>query len=329
MSELIPEIKSSHVGSFPLSHKDELIGKILNDLTRIGLDVPPYPQMRSFINMFLDPLAELGLLDKREDFFFSTPEKLLSNSVPEIRIPEAVKALDYIKRSKLNFKGLRGPVTGAFTLASRVYFTKDISKGLSATALANKRVLKDFFIPYVRSCIKFLSKLGYTHLFVDEPILGVITGRKNILFGYDKEDVEEALNFVFSDASGKIRGIHVCGVVSRNLFQILASIASLNIINFEFYDSRRNLKIIDAETLESGSKLLAPGVASSKKPIVEPVKEIKSLLNELMNATGGRIDLVSADCGFGGLGTGSGMEMYRIGLMKLRNIVKAIEELNT
>ena len=325
----MPEIKSSHVGSFPLSHKDELIGKILNDLSRIGLDVPPYPQMRSFINMFLDPLAEVGLLDKKEDFFFSTPERLLSNSIPEIRIPEAVKALDYIKRSRLNFKGLRGPVTGAFTLASRVYFTKDISKGLSATALANKRVLKDFFIPYVRSCIKFLSKLGYTHLFVDEPILGVITGRKNILLGYDKEDVEEALNFVFSDALGKIRGIHVCGVVSRNLFQILASIASLNIINFEFYDSRRNLKIIDAETLESGSKLLAPGVASSKKPIVEPVEEIKSLLNELLNAAGGRIDLVSADCGFGGLGTGSGMEMYRIGLMKLRNIVKAIEELNT
>jgi len=324
---LVSDIKTSHVGSFPLSHKDELIGKILEDLSNIGLDIPPYPQMRSFINIFLDPLSEAGLLDKRGDFFFSTPESLIKNSPPEVNIPEAIKAVNYVKRKQLGFKGLRGPITGAFTLASRVYFTKNISEGLGATALANKRVLNEFFMPYVRSCIKFLSNLGYTHIFVDEPILGVITGRKSILFGYRKEEVKEVLNYVFRDTLGKTRGIHVCGVISRNLFQILADVESINIINFEFYDSRRNLKVIDAETLESEDKILAPGVASSKKPTIESVEEIKSLLKELYKITGGRMDLVSADCGFGGLGTGSGMKMYRIGLMKLRNIVKAVKEL--
>jgi len=127
------------------------------------------------------------------------------------------------------------------------------------------------------------------------------------------------------------RGVHVCGRISSNLFSILASIDEIQILNFEFHDTPENINVVDKTVLEKYDKVLAPGVASSKKPVVESTEEILSLLKRIYDKAGGRIDLISADCGFGGLreSAGSGVNAYSIGLAKLKNIVQAARALAT
>ncbi len=320
-------IRTSHVGSFPLNDEEGAIPKVMMDLKDIGLDIPPYPQIRSFIDIFLDPLADKGILRKEGDFFYTDAEMLMGET-PQADVPEAVQAVKALEELGLVFQGLRGPVTGPFTLASRVYLSSDVNEGLKATALARKELVRNFFVPYVASGLRLMHSLGYTHIFIDEPVLGVIVGRRRVLFGYSEEDIKEVIDTVFEGLSDRIHGIHVCGIISKYLFHILSQVDSLDILNFEFHDSRPNLKVVDHELLESGGKILAPGVASSKKPVVEPVEDILNLLKQVYVKADGQIDLVSADCGFGGLGGDDPQFMYMVSLKKLGNIVKAVKILN-
>jgi 5-methyltetrahydropteroyltriglutamate--homocysteine methyltransferase len=322
-------IRTSHVGSFPLPYSLENISRIIDDLWRIRLSAPPYPQLRSFISIYLDPLVDEGVLERKGDFYFlNERERLKILEHYEPMIPDAKYSIEYIKNKNYGFKWLRGPVTGVFTLASRIYLEKDISKGLSATLLREKDLLK-YIETYVHRSLDLLSRLGYNILFVDEPVLGVIVGRRRILFNYEPENIIDKLNTVFENIPGE-HGIHVCGRISPRLFKILAETDRLDILNFEFYDNPQNINSIDSETLLSSDKKLAPGIASSKKPRVESINELKDLLIKIGELVDWRIDLVSADCGFGGLASESGdpFEAYRIGLEKLRNIVFVVNEVS-
>ncbi len=323
-------MRTSHVGSFPLPHSLENIERILLDLASIGLDIAPYPQMRSFIEIYLDPLVEIGILEKRGDLFISSLEALNISRVPEPSVPEAEATIRLVKERNLGFSSLRAPVTGPFTLASRVYLG-DPSLGLSATALARPEIVRSFFVPYVARFVEYLSRLGYSVVFVDEPVLGVVVGRRRILFGYREEDIVEILDKVLSFATGRERGIHVCGAISPKLFEVLCRVPSVRYLNFEFHDTPQNLNTASRELLEQYDKVLAPGVASSRKPTIESVDEVKSLLKKVMQIAGDRIDLVSADCGFAGLrgALPSEEECYRVAIEKLRRVVEAVKVLSS
>ncbi len=320
-------IRTSHVGSFPLDYSRENVEMILKDLYTIGLDAPPYPQLRSFIDIYLEPLLKANIISYSRGFYFSKPKDLEESSLPTPTIQEAIDTINYLKRANVKFKWLRAPVTGPFTLASRIYVEEDISKGLNSTLLKHKEILFNKIVPYIKSFIRFLLNLGFNIIFVDEPVLGVIVGKRRILLGYSSNDIREVISSLFTNVGGE-HGIHVCGHISNKLFEILASIDELNILNFEFYDSRRNLNVIDKKLLEKYDKFLAPGVASAKKPSIETVDDIKKLLNIINNLVDGRIDLVSADCGFGGLkdALNNNIEAYRIGINKLKNIVYVVKK---
>ncbi len=321
--------RTSHVGSFPLQNRLEHVERILLDLASIGLDVAPYPQMRSFIEIYLEPLVEAGILERHGDLFVSSTEALDVSRAPEPSVPEAEIAIRLVKERCLGFSGLRAPVTGPLTLASRIYLG-DPSLGLAATALARPEIVWSFFVPYVAKFVKYLSQLGYTVVFVDEPVLGIIVGRKRILFGYRDEDVVEILDKVLSFAKGGECGIHVCGAISPKLFEILCSTPSVKYLNFEFHDTPQNLNTVSRALLEQYDKVIAPGVASSRKPVLESVDEVRSLLEKVLQIAGDRIDLVSADCGFAGLrGTlPSEEECYRVAIEKLKRIVEAVRSLS-
>ena len=188
--------------------------------------------------------------------------------------------------------------------------------------------MKDLLAPYVRSFIEYLLGLGYNIVFLDEPILGVIVGKRRIILGYTEDYIADTINYLLRNVYGE-KGIHVCGHISNKLFELLASIESLDILNFEFYDTRKNLDIIDHGILEKYGKLLAPGIVSAKRPFVEEIKEIRELLNEIYKLAGGRIDLVSGDCGFAGLKDvlDDPLETYRISIEKLKRIVSIVREL--
>ncbi len=318
-------IRTSHVGSFPLPHSIENIGRILGDLHSIGIDVPPYPQMRSFVDIYLEPLVEEGVLVKKGEFYYlSSIDALEGARRHKPYIPEAEEAIRVIQGKGYKFKGLRAPVTGVFTLSSRIYVDAEKPATLDNTLVARKELV-EYIVEYVRRHVEYMANLGYTVLFTDEPFLGVIVGRRRLLFGYTEDDILEVLSKVYKGLPGE-HAIHVCGRISPRLFELLTRSEVLDILNFEFHDNPQNVDAIDGRKLEENNKTLAPGVASSKKPVVETVEEIRKLLERIANKAGWRIDLVSADCGFGGLSTEDGDKerAYRIGLMKLENIVKAV-----
>ena len=314
-------IRTSHVGSFPFTHRPGIVCRIMDELRRIGLDAPPYPQIRDFVEIYLEPLVETGLLEKRNGFYYADPDNLTGAEPPDPVLWEAEEAAG----CRAGFKWLRGPVTGVFTLASKIYWGEGL--GLENTLLAKKEVVKGFLARYVRRAAEKLVSLGYNIIFFDDPILGVMVGRRRILYGYSGEDIRELYTRIM-EGLGVEKGIHVCGRVSNKLFRLLTSIEELRYINLEFHDSRRNLQVIDLEALEQGGKFLAPGIASSRRPTVEPVEEIRGLLEEVYMGAGGRVDLVSADCGFAGLrGALPEEDLWGIVLGKLKNIVDAVKGL--
>lgn len=319
------KIRTSHVGSFPLPHSLDNLRMIIDDLWRIKLDAPPYPQLRSFIDIYLKPLADKGLLKEKNGFYFlESKESFKDIEYLEPSINEAEYMIKYLEEKKYGFKWLRAPVTGAFTLASRIYLSKDISVGLHGTLLREKSLI-EYIVEYVRKHITYMSRLGYNILFIDEPVLGVIVGKRRILFGFSQEEIIEIINHIFSKAPGE-HGIHVCGRISPKLFETLAITDKLDILNFEFHDNPMNIESINPSLLEENNKVLAPGIASAKKPVIEPYDELSDLLRKIGEKTMWRIDLVSADCGFGGLATESGdpYKAYRIGLEKLHRIIEVV-----
>jgi 5-methyltetrahydropteroyltriglutamate--homocysteine methyltransferase len=288
--------------------------------------VPPYPQLRSFVDIYLEPLVERGILIKRGEMYYVKSLDILERlKNVEPSVPEAVHTIRIVRSKGYTFKGLRAPVTGAFTLASRINIDPEKPPTVDNSLVARKELI-DLLIGYVRRYLEYMSKLGYTILFIDEPFLGVIVGRRRIILGYREDDILDYIAKVYGGLPGE-HGIHVCGRISPRLFDILSRADNLHILNFEFHDNPDNIGSINARLLEEYDKKLAPGVASSKKPVVESVDEIAGLLRKIGNAARWRIDLASADCGFGGLAVESGdpEEAYRIGLEKLRNIVEAVK----
>lgn len=316
---------TSHVGSFPLEPFRGAEEKILSDLHAIGLDVPPYPQLRSFIDIYLEPLAKKELIEKKGNYYYADPKRLAEEKPPYVDVPEAKATTEVVRSRKLGFKGLRAPITGAFTLASRVYFDNP-ERGLRATMISKPDVVYTFFKNYVLGVVEYMVRLGYTLIVLDEPILGVIVGKRRILYGHTAESIREVLEEVYEYRGGALGGIHVCGRISSRLFELLVEVNGLKVLNFEFKDTPENLEVISGELLEEYDKVLAPGVASAKKPVVEGYGETLNLLTKIYSKAKGRVDYVSADCGFSGLkgATGDPWEAYQIGLRKLETIVRVV-----
>uniref|UniRef100_A0A7J3QDR1 Methionine synthase n=1 Tax=Ignisphaera aggregans TaxID=334771 RepID=A0A7J3QDR1_9CREN len=319
---------TSHIGSFPLSYSINNIKRVLLDMIDIGLDVPPYPQLRSFIDIYLKPLEIFGLAVNKKGIYFSSQEKLLYSEIQAIDIPDAKTAMEIVRENNLKFKGFRAPITGVFTLSSRVYLADDISKGLQSTAIANIEIVDGFFKKYIYRVIDFVKDIGYNIIFFDEPSLTLIVGRK-ILFGWSEEKIIDILSSLAKRAYNSEVGIHICGSLNKKLFEIVIQVDGIKYYSFEFYSNPRNINVIDKSLLEKYDKIISPGIVSASKPIVESSNEASNILRKVYEAVNGRIDLVSGDCGFGGLKgvLGNEEDEYRIALGKLKVVVEATKSL--
>ncbi len=321
-------VRVSHVGSFPLDYSINNVDRVSRDLIEIGVEVPPYPQLRSFIEIYLDPLVKAGVIEYNGGYYLAKrglSDKIDLSSI-EASLPEAEHSIKIY--SEAGVEWVRGPVTGPLTLASRIY-TGDPRLGVSSTLLvSNREFTLNALVDYVKLFAKKLSSMGYNIVFIDEPILSFIVGRRRILYGYTEDELRNIYSRIASCVRGEV-GIHVCGRISSNLFRILASTEGLRYINIELHDTPENMNVIDPKLLENYDKKLAPGVASSKKPSVESEDEVESILKKAVEKTNGRVDLVSADCGFSGLkGVVSSEEGYRIGIEKLKVIKKVASKIN-
>ena len=319
--EWFEKLVSSHVGSYPLNHSEENVIKAFNDTVEAGVDVPPIPQLRSFIEMYLEPLVEEGVLRKKGGFFLASPEDLEGLKPLKLRLEEA----EVISRERRGARWVRAPVTGAMTLASNI-FISDPSRGLRATALARKELVLDVLSSYVGSIVRSMRELGFEVIVVDEPMLANVVGTRAVLFGYSEEDILELYARELKPARGALTGTHVCGRISEKLVEILVESEAIRFLNHEFYGTPENLGINWRRHLEEGDKFLAPGVLSSKRPEVERVEEVQAFARKVMSIAGvERVNLLSPDCGFAGLRGVPGA--YEISIEKLRVLARAVAAL--
>jgi len=321
-------IRTSHVGSFPLTYKLENVRRVMVDLRGIGLDVPPYPQLRSFVDIYLKPLEEAGLLKQIKGVYVAASRdsfEHLDRKGIRIQIPEAEECVKAVKELGLGFKWLRAPITGVFTLASRIYLSEE-KRELSNSLLTVKEIVLGPLVDYVSAYVDLMVKLGFNVVFLDEPALNFMVGRR-ILFGYTADDISDVFAKVLKPASADVEvGVHVCGRIHRGLFELLASLPRVRYLSLEFHDSPTNIEVIDASLLEKNDKIVSPGVVSAQRAVVESVDEAAKILGDVYRKAKGRIDLVSGDCGFGGLRgfLGDEEKEYSIALGKLRTVVEAV-----
>ncbi|RLI25040.1 hypothetical protein DRO57_05105 [Candidatus Bathyarchaeota archaeon] len=316
----------SCVGSFPLSFSRKSVERILIDLYEVGLNYPCYPQLRDFITMFLDPLAAQGLLEKSGLNYLLSAENSRKLRRSEIPVPlEAQWFIESMKRLGFKFRGLRAPVTGPFTLASRIY-------PVGSSGFLGKTMMKD--LTFLKSLASVLSRLirrledlGYTLIVVDEPILSVIYGAKGSILGHSDEDILKVLSMLKPRRA--MFGVHVCGRLSPVLFRLLLR-SEFSLLDHEFKTSPGNFRSITAEGLRDHGKLLSVGCVSSKNTMVESVEEVSSILAKALSVYGDRVYMVKPDCGFGGFaGFLPEEEAYKISLRKLKVIVEAVKKLNS
>lgn len=314
-------VRVSHVGSFPFKPEPSSVELVIRGYLDSGVSAPSYPQLRNFVDMFLEPLVEEGLLEYADGMYRVRELSLLENA--KWLRAEPWEARLFAEKAKELFQYMRAPVTGAFTLASNIILNPS-AEGYAATGLANKHVV-EVLAEYIGNTLRYLEGLGFNILFVDEPVLSVIVGGRRILLGYTRENIVDYLNHVFNNLRAE-RGLHVCGRISRLLFETVISAENLNIVNFEFYGFRENLKVVSRELLETYSKKLSPGIASSKSLAVEPLEELVTVLANIANKVGDtNVDLVSADNGFGGLrGLAPEEDLAKTCFTKLRRIREAV-----
>lgn len=316
---------STHVGSFPEKYSVGRVESIFLEILKLGVDVPPIPQLRDFVEMYIHPLADAGAIRERDGAFRMSPGEIGEKDLREI--PLHIEEFETISKvvAALGDRPVRAPITGAFTLATKILLDDRVG-GLRGTLLARRDLLLEALPPYVDRVVRYAVERGFRLVVIDEPILGTIVGSRSMLFGYKPEDIQEVFRKELEGVNA-VCGVHVCGTISPRLVEILAEIDELAFLNHEFHDSPRNLKIEWRRILEDNDKILSPGVLSSKKSSVEEVGDVLRVFREVGSIAGfENLNLLSPDCGFRGLaGT---PDAYSISLAKLRVLVQATREAN-
>ena len=312
-------LETTYVGSFPLKYSRSNIIRVLEDVARIGIDYPCYPQLTDFIEQFLNPFSRMniGIELKGGEYWFSSKLEMLSGKFELEALDLTVK---FNKERKV-FKGIRACVTGPFTLASKIRISSE-KRGFYGTLLSMPSEVNRLAEIVAKIALDFYQT-GATWINVDEPVLSILVGRKRILLNYTMDDIIKILNTTVKYLGKEIiKGIHVCGRLSPLLAEILLS-SNFKVLDHEFYDTPDNLKVYNKRTLEENDKLISFGCVSSKNATIEDFQAVRKLVEEGIKVFGDKLKYLKPDCGFRGLGISE--KNYQISLSKL-NIVRQITD---
>jgi len=299
-------LHTATIGSFPLDDSEGNRARILDDLVGLEIDFPNYPQLIEMGEQFLEDIRRGTSPPGLESFNW---------------------AVEYLEgKNRRGEVKLKACMTGPFTLASYVKMERPPSSGmpLSDTALASRGEVGRLTEVLAESCRALGG--GASMVFIDEPILSLMVGRSRILLGYEGDDIVHAYNRL-RDACGDVPvGSHICGRISPLLADTLLE-TDLDILSHEFFDTPENFALYDRKGLKERGKTLAVGCVSTRRPRVEDVGEIRSLMEKARERYGENL-LFTPDCGFKNLIVDRSREAgYRISLQKLRNMVTALSAL--
>ncbi len=327
------------VGSWPLSNTYNNMVKVFTDLIQMGIDFPCYPQLLSMTYQFLSPLSKIipQLEEINEKFYL----------YEEFEVPKEPIALEYGKfiinffnehpDLKKSIRGTKACLTGPFTLTFETILKSSIAKGLKPIIFEEPRaVMVDWIVDKFAEIIKQIgaaySDMGIDIISCDEPILGLLVGRK-ILF-HSEDFIIKTINKTISGIKG-LPSIHVCGRISPYLRDILLK-TNVKILDHEFSTNEENFKVFEKRHFQGTDKFLALGTVESKfVPIkdkkidayVEKVDFLKRYIKKGIEQYGRENLIIKPDCGFYPLKVFGEKDGYEIAINKVKNMVLALKEL--
>ncbi len=286
------------MGSFPLEDSEENREKVMQDLIRLKIDFPNYPQLQDMGTQFLRDI-ERGVHPPGIEPFEWT--------------------LQYLQRNRLLRKvRLKACITGPFTLSSYL-----LTRDQYQTPLRDQKLAQ--FTTLLEDTCRKIGRNAQL-VFIDEPILSLIFGKKQILYGYSKEDVITTFNRLRESIGKVMVGTHICGRISPLLAQTLLH-TDLDILSHEYHDTPQNFTQYQPRDVQENDKILAMGCVSTKQMMVESILEIYSFMKKATEKYGSNL-IFTPDCGFGTLFTEESQQAsYEIALQKLLHMIKAIDRL--
>ena len=328
------------VGSLPLQNTKENMIKGFEDLINIGIDYPCYPQLESMITQFLRPLSKTtdSLVERNNKFYlnddFEPPSKPIA-----LEYGKFMKEFFNERPSlKSNVQGLKACLTGPFTLASEIILEGNASKGIKPRLFNEPRGIMldwivDKFADIMKQIGKAYSDMGINIISMDEPILGLLVGKK--IWFHSEDFLINTLNKAISGIK-ELSSIHVCGAISPNLRDLLLK-TNVKILDHEFRTNENNFKIFEKKHFEGTDKFLAMGTVQTKiakmdnlnkADYIESVDFLKDYVEKGIIRFGKENLIVKPDCGFGPLKETFGeKDGYDIALGKLKNLVLAVKGL--
>ncbi|TFG28609.1 MAG: hypothetical protein EU532_04965 [Promethearchaeota archaeon] len=311
------------------------------DLINIGIDFPCYPQLVAMNPQFLSPLAKIidPLEEVKPDVFYLGDD---------FKIPDKPVALEYgqfiidflnkYSHLKESIKGTKACLTGPFTLASEILLREKLTQGVELKIFNEHRAIMvdwivDKFAEIMKKIGKAYNDMGINIISMDEPILGLLVGRK--IFFHSEDFIIETLNKALSEIKG-LSSVHVCGRISPNLRDLLLK-TDLKILDHEFRTSEVNFNIFEKKHLEENNKFLAMGTIqtnlspmkdASVNDYIEKIDFLKKYISKGIDQFGKENLFIKPDCGFKSLLEGFGEKFaYEIAIRKLNNMVLAVKEL--
>ncbi|MCC6058334.1 MAG: methionine synthase, partial [Desulfurococcaceae archaeon] len=94
-------MRTSHVGSFPLDYSYDNVKRAVLDMNRIGVDVPPYPQLRNFVEIYLKPLEDAGCLRSSRGVYFLNIDNIECSKNVKIKVAEAEDTVKIIEEHNI------------------------------------------------------------------------------------------------------------------------------------------------------------------------------------------------------------------------------------
>lgn len=329
------------VGSWPLSNSYENMLKAFNAMINIGIDYPCYPQLVSMINQFLSPLSKLvkPLEELNGEFFLKSDFK---NPNKPIALEYGQFLVNFFKKNpnlKDCIKGTKACLTGPFTLASEIILKEKVSKGVKPQIFDEPRaIMVDWIIDKLAEIMKMTAKayndMGINIISMDEPILGLLVGKK--IFFHSEDFIINTLDKALSEIK-TLSSIHVCGRISPMLRDLLLQ-TSVKILDHEFASNERNFNVFEKDHFENNQKFLAMGCIKSNfsegksENVIDYVEDVNALIRYIkrgIDKFGKENLIIKPDCGFGALRNAFKDEnfVYEIVLNKLKNMVIAVRQL--
>ena len=291
------------------------------------------------ISQFLSPFSKnIDQLDEVENKFFLKEDFKIPKTPLAMQYGEFIKKfLKEHPQLREKIKGTKACLTGPFTLTFEIFLKQNLSKNLKPIIFKEPRaVMVDWLVDKFAEMMKQIgaayNDLGIEIISMDEPILGLLVGRKP--YFHSEDFYIKTINKAISGIKN-LSSIHVCGVISPKLRDILLS-TNVSILDHEFRANEHNFKIFEKTHLLKSDKLLAMGAIKSNfspennKQIddyIENVDFLKKFIQRGIDSYGSENLIIKPDCGFLPLKSFGEKEGYEIAIKKVKNMVIAMKEL--